>query len=454
LRTKSVVRAARDQGPSLAKLCTACNAAPVHGQGQRHAEAPSRTRTAGRAAGAALRPVAGAEQDSQLAAAWATLLDRTDAIADDMALRLLADEPSYAEAGSDMQTELRASCREHVARGVRTMAGLAEPGEEAVHVWRETGRQRARQGIPMDVVLRAYSLGCRLLWEGLLERAEEGDLDVDEHMLLLAGQTLWRSMDVQTATLVDAYRREHARMQLRDLQRQHSMLDGLVEGRGTDPAFAQEVCAALGLSPDEPLVCVVAPVDDPMVDPLNAPDDRLERCGIVSHWHVRTGTHFGVVAPGGRSITRLVDLLEPSVHGRAGVAVAPDGPSGFALAYQLAARAASTRPEGARGLTTLEECLPEVLLSGSPEIVPALLRETLGPLLSLPAPQAALLLDTLVALLAHDGSPTHAARRLFCHRNTVLYRLHRIESLTRRSLGNPRDKLLLSLGVLATGRTF
>ena len=55
-------------------------------------------------------------------------------------------------------------------------------------------------------------------------------------------------------------------------------------------------------------------------------------------------------------------------------------------------------------------------------------------------------------LLAHDASPTHAAEQLFCHRNTVIYRMKQIESLTGRSLQDPRDKLLLSLGLLATGR--
>ncbi|HEX2177268.1 MAG TPA: helix-turn-helix domain-containing protein [Nocardioidaceae bacterium] len=382
------------------------------------------------------------------------MLDRTDAIADDVALQLLAHEPSYAHGGGEMHAELRASCREHIARGVRTMAGLAEPGEEAVHVWRETGRRRAQQGIPMDVVLRAYSFGSRALWEGLLERCREADLGIDEHMLLLAGRMLWRSMDVQTATLVEAYRREHARLQLRDLQRQHSLLDGLVEGRAADPAFAQDVCAALGIASDEPLVCVVALVDDPLVEPLSAPEDRLERGGIVSHWHVHAGNQFGVVTAAGHSMDELVRLVEPAVTGRAGLAPAPEGLPGFPLAYRLATRTAATLPEGSRGLATVQDRLPEVLVTASPELVPPLLHETLGPLLTLPGPQSRLMLDTLVALLAHDGSPTHAARQLYCHRNTVLYRLHQIESLTGRTLNNPRDKLLLSLGVLATGRTF
>jgi hypothetical protein len=353
-----------------------------------------------------------------------------------------------------MRTELRASCREHLDRGVRTMAGVAEPGEEAVHLWRETGRRRARQGVPMEVVLRAYSLGCRAVWEGLLERCRRGEVHIDEQMLVLAGQRVWYSMDVQTATLVESYRREHARLTLRDLQRQHSLLDGLVEGRGAEPWFAREACESLGLSPDEPLACVVAAIDDPRAEPLHGPDERLARVGIVSHWHVRAGHYFGVVALGDRPVRRLVALLKPCVRGRVGLAVVPDGAAGFEQAYRMAAQAADTLPAGCHRLTTLEERLPELLLAGSPDIVPPLVRESLGPLLALPEHQADVLLDTLATLLAHDGSPTHAAGELYCHRNTVIYRMRRIEELTGRRLANPRDKLLLSLGVLATGRTF
>jgi PucR C-terminal helix-turn-helix domain len=413
----------------------------VQDSGQRAVAVPSRPR---------LDPA----RERELATAWASLLGHTDAIADALTLTLLANEPSYARAGAEMRLELRASCREHLDRGVRTMAGLAEPGEEAVHVWRETGRRRARQGIPMDVVLRAYSLGSRAVWEGLLERCHCGDLHVDEQMLVLAGQRVWCSMDVQTATLVESYRREHARLALRDLKRQHSLLDGLVDGRGSEPWFAQEVCEGLGLPPDEALACVVAAIDDPSTEPLNTPDDRLARAGIVSHWHVRAGHYFGVVALGDRPVCQLAALLRPCVIGRVGLALAPEGPAGFAQAYRLAARAAATLPEGCHRLTTLEERLPELLLADSPEIVPSLVHESLGPLLTLPHHQSSVLLDTLAMLLAHDGSPTHAAADLYCHRNTVIYRLRRIEELTGRRLGNPRDKLLLSLGVLATGRTF
>ena len=63
--------------------------------------------------------------------------------------------------------------------------------------------------------------------------------------------------------------------------------------------------------------------------------------------------------------------------------------------------------------------------------------------------QADTLLDTLRALLRHDGSPTHAAEELYCHRNTVIYRMKQIEQLTGRHLTDPRDKMLLWLAVTA-----
>jgi DNA-binding PucR family transcriptional regulator len=64
-------------------------------------------------------------------------------------------------------------------------------------------------------------------------------------------------------------------------------------------------------------------------------------------------------------------------------------------------------------------------------------------------PQAETLLATLRTLLAHDGSPTHAAAELYCHRNTVIYRMKQIERLTGRDLADPRDKMLLWLAVTA-----
>src|SRR5680860_33101 len=388
----------------------------------------------------------------QIARAWASLLDKSDAIADDIALTLLEkDRDWYDKAGPELRADVRTNTREHIRRGIRTMAGIAAPGQTAIHIWRETGRRRARQGMPMELVLNAYSLGTRVLWEALLDQRSNQNLDIDDRVLLMAGQRIWSALDVQNAILVESYRRESARLHRRDLQRQQSFLDGLVEGRGGDPEFANEARDILGVSVDEPVVCVVAPFDGSLDEPLRAPEDTLERAGSVSHWHVRSGAYFGLVALGELEVQALIRLLEPVAAGRVGIATSAEGIAGFATAYQLAARAAETVPRGTQEVVSVTDRLPEVLLSGSPEVTSMLLNETLGGVLAQPQQQAALLLDTLAALLAHDGSPTHAAVQLFCHRNTVIYRMKQIESLTGRSLQDSRDKLLLSLGLMATG---
>jgi DNA-binding PucR family transcriptional regulator len=57
------------------------------------------------------------------------------------------------------------------------------------------------------------------------------------------------------------------------------------------------------------------------------------------------------------------------------------------------------------------------------------------------------LLDTLSAWSTHNGSANETAVHLYCHPNTVRYRLRRLEERTGRSLSSPRSvaELLLAL---------
>ena len=96
--------------------------------------------------------------------------------------------------------------------------------------------------------------------------------------------------------------------------------------------------------------------------------------------------------------------------------------------------------------------LPEVLLAGNPEVAALLVARPSARSSPSPRTSPRRCSQTLAALLEHDGSAKHAAEALYCHRNTVIYRAKQIEELTGRSLSDPRDKLLLSLGLLAQGR--
>jgi DNA-binding PucR family transcriptional regulator len=73
----------------------------------------------------------------------------------------------------------------------------------------------------------------------------------------------------------------------------------------------------------------------------------------------------------------------------------------------------------------------------------------LGPLADVDPGFRDVLVTTLTAWLDCDGSAARAVNRLYCHHNTVLNRLRRIERLTGRSLTRPRDLVEVALALSA-----
>jgi len=61
------------------------------------------------------------------------------------------------------------------------------------------------------------------------------------------------------------------------------------------------------------------------------------------------------------------------------------------------------------------------------------------------------LVKTLKVYLDAGANASEAADRLFLHRNSMLYRLSRVEKLTGLNLKNPRARLALQLGLLKVG---
>ena len=82
-----------------------------------------------------------------------------------------------------------------------------------------------------------------------------------------------------------------------------------------------------------------------------------------------------------------------------------------------------------------------------PEALDGFRREYLGPLEEYDARHAAELIDTLEGFFACNGNHARAAELLHLHRNTLLYRLERIESLTGRDLADAETRLSLQLAL-------
>ncbi|TFV71854.1 PucR family transcriptional regulator [Blastococcus sp. CT_GayMR20] len=391
-----------------------------------------------------------AEVRARLAELAPLLLDQLDAMTDRMIEVLQRTEPAYRQLLARGEDELRRSTRANLERGLGTLIGAASGNRvTSLRDAREVGRRRAAQGIPLEAVLRAYRLGGQMTWEALLQVARTGSHEHDTLLLEVAG-SVWRTNDVECAAVAEGYREEQRRLAGVDEDARQQVLDGLLGGRGGDPAYVRAASELLAVPLDGRLVVVVALPDPDGAPVLDSPHAELLKRGVRSVWGTRSGAQVGIVALGTQSGCDVVSWLRASAAGPVGLSAVVEGAAAVGSAYRLAETAARTLPAGTRRVVSIDERLPEALLSNSPEISSRLVGQSLGGLLELPEDEREMLLDTLAAFLASDGSPTRAADELYCHRNTVMHRLRRIESVTGRKVTDPRSRLLWQLALLGT----
>jgi hypothetical protein len=392
------------------------------------------------------------EVSARLAELAPPLLDQLDEMTSRMISILERSEGAYADQGPVVLAELFESTRANLERGVRTLMGRADDGgRAALDAAREVGRRRAAQGVPLETVLRAYRLGGQVTWEALRAAARMAEAPGDSDVLLEVAGSVWHVNDVQCAALAESYRVEERRLAGIDHQARQQVLDGLLGGRGGDPVFVRSASELLALPLDGRLVCAVAPPDDDGSATLPDPGPMLLKRGVRSVWGWRSGAQVGVVALGARRVDDVLGWLGELATGPVGVSAVVEGAASVASAWRLADTAARTLPAGVPTVVTIDDRLPEALLSSSPEIARRLVEQSLGRVLDLPADERDVLLDTLTAFLAADGSPTRAADQLYCHRNTVMHRLRRIEQVTGRAVADPRSRLLWQLALLGAG---
>jgi DNA-binding PucR family transcriptional regulator len=117
-------------------------------------------------------------------------------------------------------------------------------------------------------------------------------------------------------------------------------------------------------------------------------------------------------------------------------------------ALQLA-RLAMDRQEPGPGVEQIRDSPLSVMLASAPDAAIDAARSVLGGLLELRKEDRDLLISTLLAWLNADGSANAAGAALFCHPNTVRYRLRRIEEATGRSLSAPMQLAELVTAVRA-----
>ncbi|GAA2573689.1 helix-turn-helix domain-containing protein [Actinomadura fulvescens] len=308
---------------------------------------------------------------------------------------------------------------------------------------RRLGERRARQGVPMQALLRAYHIGGKVICDAFTQWGLEEGL-APQHSISLIDDA-WDVVDRHSSAALDALRATEGELPGRQVA--SALLDALLNGE-TDRATAAVVARAFSLPEDGRYAVVVQRPADGPAPPLEPTELPVRVHGTRVVWRMHGESAVGVVVLGELSAAAFGAALQPRDGRRAGVSVAVDGLTELGRARQLAELAARTLSNG-HGLATLDERLPATMLTVRPDLARELELRVLAPILALDQPSRDLLLDTLAAWLEAEGSATRAAETLYCHRNTVLNRLRRLELLTKRSLDNPKDLVEVTLALEA-----
>ncbi|MFF2098327.1 PucR family transcriptional regulator [Streptomyces sp. NPDC058202] len=409
-------------------------------------------------------------------------------------------EPAYRTA---MEADAD-GVRDEVQRSLRLNVGsLIRPGElreDAQRCSWAIGRARAERGLPLDALLRAFRLGGGMIWQELVDETTRRH-PADARLLVHVAADVWNFVDDHCAVVADAYRQTERELMWRRENRLRLMTAALLDGTARI-ADLPATAAALGLPEQGRYAVVLArlPAGRAFADARS----QVRLSGLRVLWYRdrdRDGAgSYGIVllgghphdgdGPGRGHESGLLDTGAGPAYGteerppdsgdagdgpdegrpwaygldvdageiarrltappvaRIGVSPVVEGLAAIGDARRLADTALRACPRSG-GTVVLEEHLPAALVVSAPALGAALAERVLGPLLRLDLSDRDIMLDTLTAWLACDGSAQRAAGRLYCHRNTVLNRLRRCEQLTGRSLTRPADVVELSLALAA-----
>lgn len=424
----------------------------------------AQTSSSGRPPGADPRPTTekrwceaalGADPDSTLRADVAllapVLADRRDELAEAMAGGFMGAVGAY-----HLRPAQEAIRRDYIAHldAVTWAPGLParQQAETVRTVAAAYGRSGAGQGTPLAMLIEFYRVGLRVLWEVVLQ--SRGGQEVTKDELAGAVWTVWRLQDVWVQTMTGAYQKESREMIVSRERERSALVGTLLDGRIDDPAELWDAAETLRLPHDSRFVVVAAEsLRTGQQDKIRLVENRLGRAGVPSVWRLLPDGQAvvaGIVAVGGPAgLQVLTEVLGAGWEQRAGISPQFDTLDGARRALRFAKLAMAGTRRGSREVTVFDRAPLAVVAASAPDVLAELAQAVLGSLNRLPDGERRVLIGTLRTWLACSGSTDATAKTLFCHPNTVRYRLNRVTEHTGRSLTDPQAVTELSLALQA-----
>jgi hypothetical protein len=337
---------------------------------------------------------------------------------------------------------------------LRTVAELPVPAELA-GISERIGERRARQGVPLDSLLAAARLDFRVVWDALVERAD----DRDKVRLVASAYHVWEAVEAHVTGIMTAYQRTVLEMGRQREDERRLWFDRLLETGGNNPTVVRDVGLALGFVPSGRFLCVAALPGSGPGGGLHGAAAALRSAGAVLQRQTVSSASLLVVQLGRRVTEETVlDVLDGLP---CGVSPVTDGLAGVPTAVELATATAGALPEDASGPLRLSDAWLDVLVDRAGHFAAHLTEDVLGGLYGanggegggegapVPAAERERLLHTIRVHLSGSGSIAETARALYCHRNTVQQRFTRFCELTGRDIRRPGDAALLAFALRA-----
>jgi DNA-binding PucR family transcriptional regulator len=223
------------------------------------------------------------------------------------------------------------------------------------------------------------------------------------------------------------------------------LIDGLLHGRVIEESSLWEAADYLRLPSTGPYVVIAAEANGDG-EALPRIESKLRSLDVFSAWsllpdiqvgivHIKNDKHFG-------DVLALVSQIATT---RVGVSARYEDLRDTAQALRFARVSLRGRLEPGLLVSLFDGSILASAAVSAPDVLVKLVAPTLDSFAELSDQERDTLYETFQAWVDNDGSTRAVGELLFCHPNTVRYRLHRIEQRTGRSLSKPRDVAELCL---------
>ncbi len=364
-----------------------------------------------------------------------------DVASREMAAAFRSEVAALGRLPGTSQDDVLEGVRRSLLRWWRWLVLGMAPTDEEFEPLRAWARARAGEGVRLEDLLRVFGIGGQVGWELLRRHARSDETDA----LLDAAGLLLRYVDRISAVVADIYLAERDVLLSEEERQARDLLERLSGGAPLELGD-RELAERLGVTVEEAYAPFVIVLPGRPLRRHASLAARLRRQG----WKLAVTDGARVIGLTGSSRPLDVAALGegPDVL-LATAAATPRADGELADVRQdVAALAAYGCEAGVRGVLRAEEHPVELLMARSPGPAARLRSRVLEPLA---ASEHEELLRTLRAFVAHHYDRAATSEALHVHRNTLAYRLRRIERLTGLDLASARDLacVYLALGISA-----